>query len=530
MRETRPVGTVRRVPQREAVMFVVILALAAALRLWGLGTKSFWVDEILAIERSRSLRQAVMDCALGHEPPLRYVILHHLARLNPPELFARLPSFLFGVATVGLLWLLARTLFGARVAIVAAFLLAVSPWHIIHSQDARMYAVMMFFWVLSLLLFFGALERPTQPLWWPALAIVHAVNFYLSYLTVFVLAAEVLTLVGWVVVRKWRAGATIGLSPKGAPALGKMPVPPGGRFALKPYAVGALIFAGFFSVCISFWLYPLGALVQRYLDIGTPETELLIRAVYESGQIDWPAAFDAQFFVNVLDRLLATGHAWRVVALVGLSAGLSLCWRRNRPFVWIAALSFFITMAVILFTEMKHFVAPRYVFHFLLFFVIVLAVAIVAAAEAIMARAATRVRGTIAGIVLALATVVAMEFYVPGVLLHVRAERQDWRTACRFLAENAEPDDVVITGPWGTHLAVSYYGGSALAESHAIINCLTIERTVDEIERAADTAGVWYISWGYLPPELRLIVEEELDREVSLPGLRGTIEIFRRRR
>ncbi|KPL25921.1 MAG: hypothetical protein AMJ72_12975, partial [Acidithiobacillales bacterium SM1_46] len=411
MGEAEPVGTarlaVRRVPPREVVMLVAVLALAAALRLWGLGTKSFWLDEILAVERSRSLRQAVMYCATGHEPPLRYYLLHYLTQFDPPELFARLPSFLLGVATVGLLWVLARTLFGVRVAIVAAFLLAVSPWHIVHSQDARMYAVMMFFWVLSLLLLFRALERPAQPLWWPALAVVHAVNFYLSYLTFFVLAAEILTLVGWVAVRKWREGE---------------------RFAVKPYAVGALIFAGFFGLCILFWLHPLGAVVQRYLGVETAGVEQRIWAVHESGRVNFPAEFDARFLGLVLDHLLMPGRGWRLVAILGISAGLSLCWRRSRPFVWIAALSFLIAVATILFTEMKHFVAPRYVFHLLLFAVIALAVAVVAAAEAVMTYTVREVRGTVAGILLALVAVVA-SFYAPGVLLHVRAEHQDWRSA-----------------------------------------------------------------------------------------------------
>jgi len=488
---------------------MAILMLAAALRLWGLGSKSLWVDEILAVERSHTLRHALAFCSLNHEPPLRYYLVHYLARFNPPELFVRLPSFVFGVATIALLWWLARTLFGARVGIVAAFLLALSYWHVVQCQDARMYAVMMFFWTLSLILFFRVLETPTQPLWWPALAIVHAVNFYLSYLTAFVLVAEVLTFIGWLAVRKWRERAA---------------------FALKPYATGALIFAGFFGLAVSFWFNPVMALIERYTGARTAAAEPLVRAVLRGREVvevvGWPAEFDAGFLLGILDKLLAPGIVGRVIALVGLSAGLSLCWRRNRPFVWIAVLSFFLSIATILFTEMKHFVTPRYVFHLLLFATITFAVAIVAAAEAILARFSGAAKRAIAAF-LALVAVAAVVLHCPLLYLHVRCERQDWRTACRLLAENVKLNDVILTGLWGTYGAVLHYGQPALTEQHRIVNCLSTDQTAEEIERTTGSATAWYVTWGHFPNDLRPLIESKMEPVVQLPGLEGTIEIFR---
>jgi len=499
------VGAVSR---REIAVLVAIVALGAVLRAWGLASKSFWVDEIVALERSRSLRQAIAFCSLGHEPPLRYCLLHWLLRFSPPELFARLPSFVLGVATIALLWLVARDLFGPRVGAVAAFLLSVSPWHIIHSQDARMYAVMMFFWVLSLLLFFEVLRRPRRVLLWPALAVVHVANLYLSYLTVFVLAAEALVLVGWLAVRKWREGA---------------------RFDLKPYGVGAFIFAGFFGVLVSFWFHPLAALFNRYLGLRPPAAGAAIRAVYEQGRVDWPTEFDAGYLAALLDRLLVPGAIWRIVALVALSAGLSVCWRRNRTFVWLAVLSFFIGMAAILFTAMRHFVAPRYLFHVLIFSTVAIAAAIVGAVEAALGAARSRGQKIFAAALLAAVGAAALYSYVPVLLLHVRCERQDWRAACRFLEKNARPGDLILTGPWGAHVAVLYYGRSSLTDRHRIVNCLTVERMADEIEQAGGDKGVWYIAWGYVPSDLRLVIEEHLERVAYFRGLRGTISVYRRR-
>jgi hypothetical protein len=325
-------------------------------------------------------------------------------------------------------------------------------------------------------------------------------------LTAVVLAAEAVTLVGWLAVRKWRER---------------------GAFALRPYATGVLIFAGFFGMLVSFWFNPVVSLVERYTGAPTATVRPLVRAVRESRLVvGWPAEFDAGFLLGVLDNLLAPGIGWGVAALIGLSAGLSLCWRRNRPFVWIAVLSFFLSIVTILFTEMRHFVAPRYVFHLLLFFTIAMAVAVVAAAEAVLARFAGGARRKAAAVLLGALALTAAFCYYPILMLQVRCERQDWRTACRWLAEHAQADDVILTGPWGTHPAVLYYGQPDLTERHEIINCLTGDRTIEEIERSP---GVWYIGWGHWPGELRSLITDKMERALALPGLDGTIEVFRRK-
>ena len=75
MEEIRRTEPRQRVPSVEIAALIAILVLAAGLRLWGLGTKSFWVDELFAVDRSRVLRQALAYCSVNHEPPLRYYLV-----------------------------------------------------------------------------------------------------------------------------------------------------------------------------------------------------------------------------------------------------------------------------------------------------------------------------------------------------------------------------------------------------------------------------------------------------------------------
>jgi len=71
----------------------------------------------------------------------------------------RLPAAVFGILGVGVMYLWARKVFGdERLALAAAFVLAISPWHIQYSRAAFEVTELLFFLLLGLLLFAKALE------------------------------------------------------------------------------------------------------------------------------------------------------------------------------------------------------------------------------------------------------------------------------------------------------------------------------------------------------------------------------------
>ena len=120
--------------------------LGAVLRLWGLGDWSFWVDE------GHTWRDATMpltgDEGFLQSDRVRYGVPFFLLRLllglglvGYDEASVRLPFALIGVVTVPAMALCGRRLVGAWPAVVAAGLLAVNPWHIFWSQNARGYGL-----------------------------------------------------------------------------------------------------------------------------------------------------------------------------------------------------------------------------------------------------------------------------------------------------------------------------------------------------------------------------------------------------
>jgi 4-amino-4-deoxy-L-arabinose transferase-like glycosyltransferase len=73
---------------------------------------------------------------------------------------ARLPSALFGTASLFVTFLLGRLLFGGGTALLATFLLALLPFEIVWARTARMYATYQFFYLLAVYAFYAGFEEP----------------------------------------------------------------------------------------------------------------------------------------------------------------------------------------------------------------------------------------------------------------------------------------------------------------------------------------------------------------------------------
>src|SRR5262245_14702779 len=127
-----------------AMWLVGILALAALLRLAWLGSlpaglshdeavKGYDAWSVLHTGRDQyGVRFPLVFRALGdqREALLPYLIVASEAALGPTDVAVRLPTALAGIALVGALFLLGRAAFGPVTGLIAAALLAVSPWHV----------------------------------------------------------------------------------------------------------------------------------------------------------------------------------------------------------------------------------------------------------------------------------------------------------------------------------------------------------------------------------------------------------------
>ncbi|HEY1012435.1 MAG TPA: glycosyltransferase family 39 protein, partial [Herpetosiphonaceae bacterium] len=142
----------------------LIAGLGLALRLFQLGSDSFWCDEagVADIAAQPTAGQAL--AALRHHVlamPLDYLLSWLAARFGGGEFIQRLPAALWGTLAIVACFLLGRRLLpaGSRLAAGwAALLLALSPLHIEYSQELRFYAALVFWHALALWLFLRALD------------------------------------------------------------------------------------------------------------------------------------------------------------------------------------------------------------------------------------------------------------------------------------------------------------------------------------------------------------------------------------
>lgn len=191
-----------RSTRRFLTLLLVISLLGAGLRLYDLTSPSVWGDELFSVRDSISLRATFEK---SWPKTFGYVFTSlgmraagaRLDEASPDDAaqwrvlgidhFAmRIGPCVVGIVSIPILGLVSRRMLGDRAALLAALLLAVSPWHVYWSQGARFYIQQFFFYSLALVLFHNATadkRRPVQLI----LAMLFAALAFFSQLTALVI-------------------------------------------------------------------------------------------------------------------------------------------------------------------------------------------------------------------------------------------------------------------------------------------------------------------------------------------------------
>ncbi|HSE03558.1 MAG TPA: glycosyltransferase family 39 protein [Methylomirabilota bacterium] len=174
-------GAAWRRPRPWHLAVLAIAAAALALRLYTLTTQSFWFDEVLTAIGAQSFTWVLYSAQIFGHPPLQYLVGWAAGGAAATEGSLRAPFVAAGVAGVVVMALLGRRLAGPATGLLAAGLLAVSPYHVEVSQLARPYALLVLAVGLSWLALFRALERGGA-LDWLGFSAAAALACYTHYL------------------------------------------------------------------------------------------------------------------------------------------------------------------------------------------------------------------------------------------------------------------------------------------------------------------------------------------------------------
>ncbi|MGI8712181.1 MAG: glycosyltransferase family 39 protein [Solirubrobacteraceae bacterium] len=191
----------RSIPVETWALGVLIL-LAVVIRILTIDNQSFWADEALTAYEAQLPLGAMIHTVVHVEttPPLYFLLTWGWAHVFGTSAVAlRSISTLSGIALVPIAYLCGRELFSSRTGVLAAAFVAVNPFMIWYSQEARAYMLLAALTGGAFLWFVRAHQQPSRRnlAWWAALS---SLSLMTHFFAGFAIAPEALLLL-W----KWRS-------------------------------------------------------------------------------------------------------------------------------------------------------------------------------------------------------------------------------------------------------------------------------------------------------------------------------------
>lgn len=439
-----------------------VLLLGWALRLYRLGGPSFWYDEGASIYAATlPLPEALAWTARELIPPLYHLLLAAWVWLAGLTEFAtRFLSVGAGLLLAAGMVRLAKDLHSPVAGLTAALLVALSPFYVWHSRDARMYMLQALLGLLATTVLVRAIRRPHRWRHWAGLALLDTLALYTQATTGFLLALHALSILASGLVGGRRLVALRGgLALVGALAL------------WLPWAVYASPFlgqnAGYWPGRLEGWFVALGA---------------------------WRGFLTGEVMGGGLE--MAALAVWTFACLVGAGALLLAPSRPERKALLFLLCYLGIPVVVMawLFRGVPKF-SPRY---------LILAspplFLLPAIGVATLLRG-SRVRQGAGGLVLA--CLVATAGLGLDHLYHdATFAKSDFRTAAHLVRQGMAPDELVLVVPGHTFPVWQYYFGPegwAALPDDPILNVnhvLHYRNTAQRLNALlADHSGVWLVEW-----------------------------------
>lgn len=127
---------------KELKILPLIFLIGIFLRIIALNSHDFWLDEALTYHFAKLPLKDLLAAVLSdNNPPLYYLLMHFILKINSNELVLRLPSFLANILAIPLLFILLKQHANQKVALIATSLFAVSPLSIYLATEARLHAL-----------------------------------------------------------------------------------------------------------------------------------------------------------------------------------------------------------------------------------------------------------------------------------------------------------------------------------------------------------------------------------------------------
>ncbi|MCC6792573.1 MAG: glycosyltransferase family 39 protein [Thermomicrobiales bacterium] len=173
--------------------FAGVALIGAAVRISHLSNLSLWLDEGFSVLYSRQEWAAVSGTKgfYSPHPPGYFTLVKVSDLLFADEIAGRMISVIAGIATIPVFYLLMAKVLDRRAAFVSALVLALSPIHLYYSQEARMYALVVFLIAVTYLALVSYNHRPHWA-WAAVYGVAASLALWVDYSSFYALAPQVL--------------------------------------------------------------------------------------------------------------------------------------------------------------------------------------------------------------------------------------------------------------------------------------------------------------------------------------------------
>ncbi len=152
-----------RLKERDTTALLLgILFASAALRMYSVTTPAI-IDEPFSLYVAKLDPSLIISsCASDVHPPLYYLILHYwILVFQDSELAMRLPSVVFSVLAVYVVYRIGGRLFSREVGLLSALIAGISAFQIAEAQSARMYSLLVLLTLVSMYAFIRLRDETT---------------------------------------------------------------------------------------------------------------------------------------------------------------------------------------------------------------------------------------------------------------------------------------------------------------------------------------------------------------------------------
>ncbi|MFA7695366.1 MAG: glycosyltransferase family 39 protein [Methanoregula sp.] len=398
------------------VQTLILLTIAGFfLRFYNLGYNSLWLDEATTHSFAVNSFAGIWGLTAGGEfnPPLFYWIEHVMLMLGNSEAILRFIPALLGVLSIPVFYLVGKEFLDRNTGIIAAAACAVSPFLIYYSQEARAYAVMLFFVALATLFFLKAMKTGKW-VQWVLFGVFSALAFWTHFYAFVMIAALVLyALIVW--------------APKIRTELNN----------LKMLVLGVIVFV---ILTLPLILVTLGLFATRTAaapTYGIQGLEII------------PETFNQLSGFNELVMVLFV-----VLFAIGIIQAFLIDKNKGIFLLLVTILTFVISFIL----SFKMPMLPRY----LIFLTLVFFIGIALSYRTLYSLWGNR--AVVYGFVAVICIIGCASFAASG--YYTGYSKDDWRGFSQALAERTSPGDLIVTVPAYMATPLDYYYSASLDNTH----------------------------------------------------------------